>query len=60
MITDRKKSKKDEGAQVGVRIDLGLKRELETIAQEEDRTIAQVARMAIKQFVERRKSQVAA
>lgn len=59
MITAKRAKKSAEG-QIGVKVDAELKRELDAIAAEEERTLAQLARIALKQFVERRKSQQAA
>lgn len=49
------KTKKPSEFQVGVRLDADLKRELDAIAVEEERTLAQIARIALKQYLERRK-----
>ena len=57
MIT---KSKKAQGQkpteQIGVRVAPELYQKLEKIAETEERTIAQLARMAIREFIERRVS----
>lgn len=57
MVTTNKKTKKLHEGQIGVRVDADLKKELDTIAQAEERTLAQLARLALKQFVERRKAE---
>jgi hypothetical protein len=53
-----KPDQKDE--QITVKVENELKGELEAIARREDRTVAQVARIALKEFIQRRKAMVAA
>jgi predicted transcriptional regulator len=42
--------------QVGVRLEPDVLRKLERIAKSEDRTVSHVARIAIREFIERRLS----
>lgn len=49
---------KDE--QIGVRLDSDLRRQFEDIAKSEERTLSQLARIAIREFVERKTTKVAA
>jgi predicted transcriptional regulator len=53
MVKERK-TKKPAKSQVGVRLDAEIKEKLDAIAAKEERTPAQIARIAIKQFIERR------
>jgi predicted transcriptional regulator len=60
MITKRKAQDQKPTEQIGVRVDSDLYKKLEKIAETEERTIAQLARMALRDFVERRFSGQAA
>lgn len=42
-------------AWVGVRMPADIKKELEAIAESEDRTVAQLVRLAIAEYLDRRK-----
>jgi predicted transcriptional regulator len=46
--------------QWGLRIEAWLKRELDEIARRQERTVAQLARMALREYVEREKKKAAA
>jgi len=46
--------------QIGVRLDPELFRKFHAIARNEDRTLAQLARIAIREYVERKNTPVAA
>ncbi len=55
-----KSRKKQASETIAVKVESELRRKVEDIARSEDRTISQIARMAIREFVERKISQVAA
>ena len=55
MVTKSKKpTPLKDGEQVGVKLDPDLFQKFQQIAQNEERTLAQLARIAIREFVERR------
>jgi predicted transcriptional regulator len=56
----RKSLSEARTVQVGIRVEVWLKHELEEIARREERTITQVARQAFKEYVEHKKTEVAA
>ncbi len=61
MITKSKKAPDMRPTeQIGVRLDPELFNKFENIAKSEDRTLSQLARIAIREFVERKSTQVAA
>lgn len=45
---------------IGVRVEPELRRQLEDLARDDERTLSQLARMALREFVERKKTLVAA
>ena len=63
MAVPRKKQippSKDSFEVIGVRVDSELRRKLEDIAKSEERTISQLTRIALREFLERRTAQVVA
>jgi predicted transcriptional regulator len=45
---------------IGVRVEPELRRQLEDLARDDERTLSQLSRMALREFVERKKALVAA
>jgi predicted transcriptional regulator len=60
MTTKTRTKVERKNEQMTVKVEKELKGELEAIAQKEDRTLAQIARIALKEFVQRQKETVAA
>jgi hypothetical protein len=56
----RKPSTDQRLEMVGLRIEIWLKHALEELARKEERTLTQVCRHAMKEYVERRKAEAAA
>lgn len=63
MATPRKKQApppKDAFEVIAVRVESDLRRKLEDIAKSDERTLSQLARIALREFVERKNTPVAA
>lgn len=59
MKTSRKPLSEKRLEMVGIRVEIWLKHSLEEIARNEERTLTQVSRQALKEYVERRKAEAA-
>lgn len=60
MITKHRKRKKELSKQLGVRLDLETMEDLEKLAAETERQLGELGRLAIKEYIARRKNGVAA
>lgn len=60
MSRPRKSITESKAVQTGFRLEIALKRELDDIARREDITVTQIIRRAVREFIERDKSKVAA
>lgn len=56
----RKPATEARTVQLGIRCEIWLKHKLDELAKKEERTVTQIARQALKEYVERKSSRVAA
>lgn len=56
----RKSVTEGRTVQIGIRCEIWLKHKLDELAKKEERTVTQLARQALKEYIERKSTQVAA